>query len=343
MKFVIFTAVLVSFILVGCSKQSESASLEEGTPAYELAKELSAVVPALDPSLNPVLVRTKSFTLTAGEVIHTILQSMGNRANQLATLDADRLKSVLLQNAEQIAQQKLLLAAAGKAGITSSPEDIESSLQEQYNRAGGEEKFLEVLTANGVDLEFVKSSIASNLIIEKYLEGVFSDQIQVSDEEIQKSYQEPKTASVRHILLLTQGKSDEEKAKIYESMEGLLERVKKGEDFSQLANEYSEDPGSNTRGGLYEDFGKGQMVPPFEEAAFTVPVGEVSGIVETTYGYHIIQVVDRKNETRPLEEVRMELEENLRQTKQNDAFRVHMQGLKDEAAFELIELEEPTS
>jgi parvulin-like peptidyl-prolyl isomerase len=333
----------MSFVLVGCSKQSQSVTLEEGTPAYDLAKELSAVVPALDPDLNPVLVKTSDFALTSGEVIQTILQSMGNRTSQLTSMDAARLKSILLQNAEQIAQQKLLLAAAEEAGITSNVSDLESALQEQYNMAGGEEKFLEVLTTNGVDLDFVKTSIESNLIIEEYLEGVFSEHIQVSDEEIQKAYAEPKTASVRHILLLTQGKNEEEKAEIFKKMEGLLERVNKGEDFSQLANEYSEDPGSNKRGGLYEDFGKGQMVPPFEESAFTVPVGEVSGIVETTYGYHIIQVVDRKNETRPLEEVRTELEENLRQSRQNEAFQIHMQGLKDKAGFELVELEEPTA
>jgi parvulin-like peptidyl-prolyl isomerase len=343
MKYLIIATVILSFVLVGCTKQDQSVSLIEGTPAYTLAKEISAIVPAVDPSLNPVLVVTKDFSITAGEVIQTIQSSMGNRANQLATLEAAQVKDILLQNAEQIAQQKLLMAAAEKAGISAAPDAIKNALQEQYTMAGGEEKFLEVLATNGMDLEFVKSSIESNLVIEKYLEDVFTDEIQVSEDELQKVYQEDKTASVRHILLLTQGKSEDEKAEILKKMEGLLDRVKGGEDFSELANEYSEDPGSNTRGGLYENFGRGQMVPPFEEASFSVPVGEVSDIVETTYGYHIIQVVDRQKETRPLEEVRAELEETLKQSQQNEAFQAHMTQLKDAAAFELKSLDEPTA
>ncbi len=341
MKYLIFVTIVLSFMLAGCSKQEQSVYLEEGTAAYEMAKELSAILPEVDPTLNQVLVKTKGFSVTAGEVIQTIQSSMGNRASQLTTLDATRLKGILLQNAEQIAQQKLLMAAAKKAGITASPEARESALQEQYTLAGGEEKFLEVLANNGMDLEFVKTSIKSNLIIENYLEGIFADEIQVADEELQKVYQDDKTASVRHILLLTQGKSDEEKAEIYKRMEEFLARIQKGEDFAELANEYSEDPGSNTQGGLYENFGKGQMVPPFEEAAFTVPVGETSDIVETAYGYHIIHVVDRKKETRPLDEIRAEMEETLKQAKQAEAFQAYMEELKKEAAFELISFDNP--
>jgi len=83
------------------------------------------------------------------------------------------------------------------------------------------------------------------------------------------------------------------------------------------------------------------MVKPFEDAAFTVPIGEISDIVETNYGYHIIQVVDRKKETRPLEEVRAELEDTLKQTRQADAFQIHMDKLKEDASFELNSLEVP--
>jgi len=341
MKYFILTAILLSFTLVGCSKQGQSVILEEGSAAFELSKELSAILPAIDPTLNPVMVETKGFSVTVGEVIQTIQASMGNRASQLTTLDAARLKQVLEQNAEQIAQQKLLMAAAGKAKITVAPEAIENALQEQYTQFGGQEKFQEALDTNGVDLEFVKTNIESNLIIQNYLDGVLASEIQISDEELQKVYQEEKTASVRHILLLTQEKTEEEKIDIYKRMEELLVRVRGGEDFAELANEYSEDPGSNTRGGLYENFGKGQMVKPFEDAAFTVPIGEISDIVETNYGYHIIQVVDRKKETRPLEEVRAELEDTLKQTRQADAFQIHMDKLKEDASFELNSLEVP--
>jgi parvulin-like peptidyl-prolyl isomerase len=80
------------------------------------------------------------------------------------------------------------------------------------------------------------------------------------------------------------------------------------------------------------------MVKPFEDAAFSVPVGQVSGVVETDYGYHILQVVDRKKETRPFEEVRGEIESRLKDGKQGTAVEDHVKSLKDKAGFKLIGL-----
>jgi hypothetical protein len=87
-------------------------------------------------------------------------------------------------------------------------------------------------------------------------------------------------------------------------------------------NKFSEDPGSKNTGGLYENFPKGQMVKPFEDAAFTLPIGSLSDIVETPYGYHILKIIDRKKETKPYEEVKKDLEEEqetfLEKARKND-------------------------
>jgi foldase protein PrsA len=78
------------------------------------------------------------------------------------------------------------------------------------------------------------------------------------------------------------------------------------------------------------------MVKPFEDAAFSVPVGELSGIVETTYGYHILKIVDRKKETRPLDEAKGEIETRLKQGKQQAAFTAFMTKLKEKAGFKTV-------
>ncbi len=80
------------------------------------------------------------------------------------------------------------------------------------------------------------------------------------------------------------------------------------------------------------------MVKPFEDASFSIPAGAISGVVETTYGYHIIKVIDRKKETRPFEEVRAELEPRLKQRKEGSVVEDHIKELKDKAEFELIGL-----
>jgi parvulin-like peptidyl-prolyl isomerase len=140
---------------------------------------------------------------------------------------------------------------------------------------------------------------------------------------------------------MTQGKNDVEKQRIRKKMEGILARAKKGEDFAKLAQKYTEDPGSKSKGGLYEDFGRGKMVKPFEDAAFSVPVGEISDIVETRYGYHILKVVDRKKETRPYDEVRDEIEKNLKKKQKNEQ-RKKIPGILDEmkkqAGFGMLEI-----
>ena len=173
------------------------------------------------------------------------------------------------------------------------------------------------------------------LLIQNYLEEFFTRKILISEEEIQKAYQQDKTASVRHILLQTQDKSEGEKEEIHKKMEAILSRAKSGEDFAELAKTYSEDPGSKDNGGLYENFGRGQTVEPFENAAFSVPIGEISDIVETTFGYHIIKVIDRKKETQPLDEVRSQIEGHLRQIQQDGVYKEHMEQLKEKASFKI--------
>ncbi len=94
---------------------------------------------------------------------------------------------------------------------------------------------------------------------------------------------------VRHILKLTQGKTPEQAAAAKAKIDSLLTVVKNGADFAEVAKAESEDPGSREQGGLLQWFGSGRMVPEFEEAAFSLAPGEISGIVETAYGYHIIK------------------------------------------------------
>jgi foldase protein PrsA len=338
MKQVLYLVLILAVLLVGCSGKSEKVQLKEGTAAFDLAKELAKTLPALDPGTNTILVSAKKFEITAGEVIQTIQNNIGNRSAQLKQFDAARLKQVLEQSAVQLAERRLLLDAAAAAKTVVSPEELDKALQEQYSRAGDEKKFQEVLASNGISLAYVKSSVQANLLIDKYLNGAMAAQSSATDDEIQKAYQQDKTASVRHILLLTQGKSDQEKQAIRKKMEEILARAKSGEDFAGLAKQYSEDPGSKNNGGLYENFGRGQMVKPFEEAAFSVPVGQISDIVETQYGYHIIQVVDRKKESRPLEEVRPELEAQIKQAKKGEAYQALMTKLKKDAGFKTVAL-----
>ncbi len=336
MKQALTLCLILAVLFIGCSRKIEKTQLKEGTPAYELAKEVSKVLPALDPATTKVLVSAKTFEITTGDVLQAIQDNMGSRAAQLKQMNLTRLKQAIEQSAVQLGERKLLLSAASAFKTQVSPEELDKAMQEQYSRAGDEKKFLDVLASTGISIDHVRNSIRDSLTIEKYLGSALASQTAVTEDEIQKAYGQDKTATVRHILLLTQGKNDQEKSEIRKKMEGILARARKGEDFGALAKQYSEDPGSKDKGGLYENFGRGQMVRPFEDAAFSVPAGQISDIVETQYGYHIILVVERKAETRPLSEVRPGLEAQIKQTKQKDAYGALLAKLKKEAGFKTL-------
>jgi len=322
----------------GCGREAEKVVLKEGTPEYALAKDLANIIPAVDPGKNKVLVKTGGIEITAAEVVQVLHNNFGSRAGELKKADAAQLKEMFEMAARQIAERKLMLEQAKESGQTVTEEELNSTLGEQYEQFGGEQAFRDALNNQGISFDYVKENIRETMLIDKLLQNVVGDKAVVSEAEIMESYGKDKTASVRHILLLTEGKTDEEKSALHKRMEEILARARAGEDFAGLAKEYSEDPGSKDSGGLYEDFGRGQMVKPFEDASFTVPVGEISDIVETAYGYHIIKVEGRKKETRPLEEVRAEIETQLADVKKQAVIDSFIKGLKEKSGFKTFGL-----
>jgi peptidyl-prolyl cis-trans isomerase D len=124
-----------------------------------------------------------------------------------------------------------------------------------------------------------------------------------------EQYTTPEQVRASHILLKTEGKDD---AAVKAKAEGLLKQARGGADFSDLAKKNSEDEASAKNGGDLDYFGRGRMVPEFDQAVFAMQPGAISDLVKTQYGYHIIKLVDKKNATtRPLAEVRQQLNDQL--------------------------------
>lgn len=335
---IMIVCVLILSLMIGCGKKDDLVKLEKDSSAYNTAVEMAMKVPSLDPEANEVLAQSRDFKITSGEVVGFLHDNMGKTASQMADLQESRIKQEIGRILEQMCERRLLYQYTSQAGVTVSDAEIDSMLENQYThpKFGSKEKFEAWAKESEISIDFIRKDFGEILLIQKGLDELLSDQVEVTDEDIQKAYSEPKTVSVRHILLMTQGKPEEEKQAIYEKMQGILERAKSGEDFEKLAKEYTEDPGSKNTGGLYEDFGRGRMVPPFEEASFTVPVGEISDIVETRYGYHILKVVGRKSETKPLDEVKDTLKQQLAQQKKTTSYQDLISRLKEESELEIL-------
>ena len=124
-----------------------------------------------------------------------------------------------------------------------------------------------------------------------------------------EQYSQPEQVRASHILLKTEGKDD---AAVKAKAEDLLKKAKAGADFAELAKANSEDEGSAKNGGDLDFFGRGRMVPEFDQVAFTLQPGQISDLVKTQYGYHIIKVTDKKAaSTRSIDEVRQQLTDRL--------------------------------
>jgi peptidyl-prolyl cis-trans isomerase C len=162
--------------------------------------------------------------------------------------------------------------------------------------------------------------LSNDFIASEYLKKEVVAKINVSEEDMQlyykihqEEFQTPEMVRARHILIkVDRTASEDDKKKAKEKADGILKRIKAGEDFAKLATEVSDDPGSKIKGGDLGFFQKGRMVPPFEQAAFSLKPGEISEIVETPFGFHIIKVEEKKESVlEPYDKVKDKVKEKV--------------------------------
>jgi len=204
-----------------------------------------------------------------------------------------------------------------KAEVTPSAEDMQNYFKANTMKyMQPEKKNLAILIADQAKLE------ASVNPTDADLQRMYNQNI--------SQFRIPETVKVRHILLMTEGKPPSDDAKIKAQADDLLKQVKAGANFGELVKKYSEDPGSKDKGGEYSVV-RGQMVPEFEQAAFTLKNGE-SEVVKTKYGYHVVQVLQHDQaRVKPFEEAKAELSAQWKKQQVADM----MQKISDRAQADL--------
>jgi len=176
-----------------------------------------------------------------------------------------------------------------------APSDSEIKAYYDQNKAKFQIPEKRVIRYELLDLTQLRQS---TVVTDDELNKVYRDNIQ--------QFQVPNRVHVEHILLLTTGKTDAEVAEIRKKAEDILAQArKKGANFEDLAKKYSEDPGSKAKGGDVGWVLPGQMVPEFEKASFSLNKGDISDLIKTQYGFHIIKVLDKETaHTRTFDEVK---------------------------------------
>ena len=263
--------------------------------------------------------------------------AMMKENGQLNAIPAEMWKTEVKKRVNDMIASKLLLKLAEADGY--KPDTARA--EEEFKKITAQmppEQLAETLIKQGMTVEAVKGRIAIGLAIQKWVEDKVAANIKVSDEDAEKFYNEnqerfkkPETVRASHILIKideiapdkAKGMTDEQKKTASDELkkqalkkaQDILAKLKKGDDFAKLATENSACP-SKENGGDLGAFARGQMTPEFEKSAFSLKPGEMSDIVETEFGYHIIKTTEKSDAgVTPFKDVKSILVEGLKKQK----------------------------
>ncbi|MCK5618988.1 MAG: peptidylprolyl isomerase [Candidatus Krumholzibacteria bacterium] len=285
---------------------------------------------------HDVLVRVNSQPIYGKDLrLFTLVYGTG-------TVDSLNNASYNLRTLDGLIDRILLLQEADVMGIAIDDSTHRWYVRQFVNAGGGDAAVDELLSTTGITRSELNQLIGKDLTIRKFLETTVLQPIAIPDSVAMAYYLQnpnefisPDSVRARHIIIrASQTDTDADKKAKRETLLNLSEQVKAGEDFAELAKEYSEGP-SAPRGGDLGYFTHGDMVPAFSDVTFALQPGQVSGLVETRFGFHIIQVIDRK-ESRKLEyeEVEAGLKAQLNKFYQSQNLQNHLQRSRSVAIIE---------
>jgi peptidyl-prolyl cis-trans isomerase C len=256
--------------------------------------------------------------------------------------DVSQLEEIRGQVLENLIARELLYQESQKKGIKISEEEVNEQLVSLKGQFPNEEEFNKALKRMNLTEASIKEKLARDLSLKKLIDHEVAPKVKLSDMDIRAFYEnnpetfkQPERVKASHILVKVDPKADaSQKAEAQKKIDLVQAKLQKGEDFGALAKEYSEGP-SGPKGGELGYFTRGQMVKPFEDAAFAMKPGEVSGKVETRFGYHLIKVTDKTPETTmSYDDVKDRLGEFLKQKKMQEEINVYVKRLEEQAKIE---------
>lgn len=255
---------------------------------------------------DPIIAKGKGFEIKQSELDEVMTGIKSSAAAQGQAIPPEQLVNIESQMLNRLIQIQILLQRTTDADKAVGNAKADTQLAALLERAGSQEVFDRQLKSVGITTDELRAKVTQ----EATATAVLTRELNIaspSDSAVRDFYaahpedfELPETVHVRHILLMTMDpgtraplSDDQVKAK-RKQIDDILKRARDGEDFAKLATQYSEDPGSKDNGGELPPFGhNGQMVPEFESAAFSLATNQISDVITTSYGYHIIKLLDK--------------------------------------------------
>ena len=298
-------------------------------------KPVPAVLPAVVARVNGEDIKKEDFE----KMIKTV------ESNARQPIPPDRRDEILRNLLDQLVVYTLLNQEAKARNLTATDAEIDVKLQQVRQQFPTQEAFEKALKERNITVEGFKQDARMDVNANKVMEAELSSVPGPSDAEAKDFYaknpnefKQEEAVRASHILIKVEPGADAAaKSKAKATIDGVLKKVKAGQDFGKLAHEYSQDQGSAAQGGDLNYFPKGQMVPEFSAVAFALQPGQVSDVVTTQFGYHIIKVTDRKpGRTVPFEEAAPQIKGFLEQKKKQEKQNAFVEGLKKKAKIEVL-------
>ncbi len=316
-------------------------------PAASQAAPAPAAAPASAPAAAPaveastVIAKVNEVPITAGD-LNRALRAMLSQSRMPAPTDPTQRQQIEAMALDTLIAQEVLYQAAKDVAIADLDQQVAAKIEAAKARLGTPEAFAQALAQTGITEEQFKVHLARDLKIGTYIQQEVDAKVTITPEQARQFYDQnpdkfkkPESLHASHILIGTDaGATPETKAAAKQKAEDLLVKIKGGADFAELAKAESTCP-SAQKGGDLGSFGRGQMVKPFEEAAFSLQDGEVSGVVETQFGYHIIKSQGKTpSEIVPFEQVEARIMTQLKNQEVKKQLAAKVEALKQAAKVE---------
>ncbi len=294
---------------------------------------------------SPTVAKVFGDTITEKQLLAAINQMAQRR--QLSPQQMQEKDTLLYKDALDTLVGMVLLKNEAKAEkLTIEKDKLDAAYQGIVKNFPSEAEFKKALDTQGMTEASLRALVEENLLNQQVIDKVTKDVPAVSDADIQKFYDgnprafnRPETVHAAHILLrYTPDASPEKKAEIRKKLEGIRADIEsKKLTFAQAAAQYSEDKSNAAAGGDLGFFPRGQMVKPFEEAAFTTKPGTMSAVVETQFGFHLINVIELRPAGKvSLEESRKSIQGYLGNQAKQATVQKYIDGLRAKTNVEIL-------
>jgi peptidyl-prolyl cis-trans isomerase C len=331
-------------VTVGCAKD-ETTEPDSATVASEEETTASALPVALDPAELPDITgRLNGREVPRQELVDYadgLRQRLAQNGADPGIATAEFYRTAL----DQLMNGELLFAEAVARGFEATSAEVDVQLNGMKAQFPSPEAFTAALAAQGLTEEEAAHDVRRGLSVQKFIDAEVAAQVELAPDAGRNYYdanlnqmQQPEQVHVQHILVLAdQQASAEDRTKARQKAESILQRASDGEDFATLARDNSEDTGSAQRGGDLSWISPGQTVPPFEAAAFALQPGELSGVVESQFGYHIIRAEERRDASvLPFEQVSPQIRQMLVRQALEDEVDRRIETLRSAAKIEVL-------